>query len=100
MSTEGKVCTSPRVMCDMTIWPMLDARLSPVKLLSLGKRVCAYDTFSDHPPSLYPIDDTLAVWTWVVGKLAQVLTVPGKPLSIEEVEVAPPKDGEVRIKVL
>lgn len=24
----------------------------------------------------------------------------GKPLSIEEVEVAPPKEGEVRIKVL
>lgn len=35
----------------------------------------------------------------VIRCRAAVAWAPGKPLSIEEVEVAPPKAGEVRIKV-
>lgn len=35
----------------------------------------------------------------VIRCRAAVAWAPGKPLSVEEVEVAPPKAGEVRIKV-
>uniref|UniRef100_A0A8C9NMY3 Alcohol dehydrogenase-like N-terminal domain-containing protein n=1 Tax=Serinus canaria TaxID=9135 RepID=A0A8C9NMY3_SERCA len=36
----------------------------------------------------------------VIRCRAAVAWAPGKPLSIEEVEVAPPKTGEVRIKIV
>uniref|UniRef100_A0A8C3TK72 Uncharacterized protein n=1 Tax=Catharus ustulatus TaxID=91951 RepID=A0A8C3TK72_CATUS len=35
----------------------------------------------------------------VIRCRAAVAWAPGKPLSVEEVEVAPPKAGEVRIKL-
>ncbi|XP_008938593.1 PREDICTED: alcohol dehydrogenase 1-like, partial [Merops nubicus] len=36
----------------------------------------------------------------VIRCRAAVAWAPGKPLSVEEVEVAPPKAGEVRIKIV
>jgi hypothetical protein len=70
MSTEGKVA-APRFTVSRA-----DDRQSLVKPLSPGKLVRS----------------SLRIW-----KLELIIA---KPLSIEDVEVAPPKADEVRIKVL
>ena len=70
----------------------LTGRLSLVKLLLLGKQV--------RHRLLQPFDALRQInYTFGSEPEAQVL-IPGKPLSIEDVEVSPPKEGEVRIKVL